>query len=194
MTKRQQQAATTRKHIYEVSMKLFEEYDFDKVTIGQICKAAEVSVGAFYHHFEKKEDILVEQYRMIDKKLCVEDFSKLEGDNWPDKVVNYIGSYVKSAEEDGYRTVNEVYRAWLTLHRPFSDENAGFQKSLQDLLTQGIEEGVFKKEMDAHQAAEDLLIIVRGIVYFWCQHKGEFSLCGKTENMIRAHMSIYVNC
>ena len=95
MTKRQQQAENSRRHIYEVSMKLFDEYGFDKVTIAMICKEANISTGAFYHYFEKKEDVLVEQYRVIDRALWMEDFSKLQGGSWLEKAVEYTGLYAQ---------------------------------------------------------------------------------------------------
>ena len=49
-TSRQLQAEQTKAHLLEVALRLVREQGFDNVKIGDICKEAGVSTGAFYHH------------------------------------------------------------------------------------------------------------------------------------------------
>jgi AcrR family transcriptional regulator len=47
--------AKSRDQILKAAIELFSRYGFDKVSIGQIMKAAKLTHGAFYAHFESKE-------------------------------------------------------------------------------------------------------------------------------------------
>jgi AcrR family transcriptional regulator len=47
--------AKSRDQILKAAIDLFSRYGFDKVSIGQIMKAAKLTHGAFYAHFESKE-------------------------------------------------------------------------------------------------------------------------------------------
>ncbi|MBR2780913.1 MAG: helix-turn-helix transcriptional regulator [Eubacteriaceae bacterium] len=48
----------TRKLLLDVSTKLFNEKDFDDVSVNEICRAAGVTKGSFYHHFDSKYEYL----------------------------------------------------------------------------------------------------------------------------------------
>jgi AcrR family transcriptional regulator len=52
--------ARTRAAIREAANRLFLEHGVDNTTVDAICAAAGVSKGAFYLHFHRKEDLLLE--------------------------------------------------------------------------------------------------------------------------------------
>ena len=57
MTRRQQQAAETRQKIYVSTISLYQTKPYDSVTIADICEAADISVGSFYHYFKDKDEV-----------------------------------------------------------------------------------------------------------------------------------------
>ena len=59
ITKRQQQAAESRKRIFDSAMKLINNKGFENVSISDICKSAKCSVGTFYHYFPSKDDLIM---------------------------------------------------------------------------------------------------------------------------------------
>ena len=59
-TTRKEQAEETRNRIYTSAIELMEENGFGNFTIEDISRRAGVSVGAFYHYFDSKNDILAE--------------------------------------------------------------------------------------------------------------------------------------
>ena len=60
----------TRQAILDSAVSLFEEYGYDVTSVQQIVDKAERTKGAFYHHFESKEDLLHEiQDGFIDYQL-----------------------------------------------------------------------------------------------------------------------------
>ena len=58
MTTRDIQREETKKRIYDVAFKLFDEFGYDKVKVSDIAKAANVSVGSVYYHNSEREAIL----------------------------------------------------------------------------------------------------------------------------------------
>jgi len=191
LTSRQQQAIETKKRIFEKAMEIFTQKSFDKVTINDICKAAGVSTGAFYHYFESKEQLLLEQYIKIDQTYgaAVND---LKGADAVTRIYEYMNHYAISAEEDGLEVVTEVYRAFLTLKVPFPVvEEEGFLYGLQFLVSEGQKEMLIDPKVEALHVAEQLLMIARGVIFSWCQERAGFSLREKIVECIKLFLNAY---
>ncbi|MDQ1662321.1 MAG: hypothetical protein QOJ68_2301 [Blastococcus sp.] len=60
----------THQRIYDVTLELFEKEGFENVSVGQIAKAAKISVPTFYAHYPSKEHLIMQL-------PTVEDLSKL---------------------------------------------------------------------------------------------------------------------
>lgn len=54
LTKRKKQAMETKNRIFETAMELFAKKGYKDIKIEDICRLADVSVGAFYHYFPSK--------------------------------------------------------------------------------------------------------------------------------------------
>ena len=52
--------SNTREHILGVSFKLFLQKNFKEVTMKEIVEKTGISKGAFYHHFQSKEELFLE--------------------------------------------------------------------------------------------------------------------------------------
>jgi AcrR family transcriptional regulator len=50
----------THRRIYETAMALFEEHGFEAVSVGQLARAAQVSVPTFYAHYASKEHVIMQ--------------------------------------------------------------------------------------------------------------------------------------
>jgi len=53
----QQRSEETRAHILQSSLGLFSKSGYDGTGVAEICRAAGVSKGAFYHHFPSKQAV-----------------------------------------------------------------------------------------------------------------------------------------
>ncbi|MEG0392648.1 MAG: TetR/AcrR family transcriptional regulator, partial [Anaerovoracaceae bacterium] len=107
MTPRKKQSMETKQKIFDTAIQLFSSEPFEQVTINRICKDAGVTTGAFYHHFQSKEEILMIQYDNVDQTFSslLEDLSC---ETYVEKLCEYIGYYAQSAKNDGPATVTEV--------------------------------------------------------------------------------------
>lgn len=55
----QQRSEETRAHILEAAVKQFSINGYNKASVDSICEQAGVSKGAFYHHFQTKQDVFL---------------------------------------------------------------------------------------------------------------------------------------
>ena len=55
----QQRSEETRSKILASAIKLFSAHGFNAASVDDICKDAEISKGAFYHHFESKQALFL---------------------------------------------------------------------------------------------------------------------------------------
>ncbi len=53
----QQRSEETRTHILQAALSLFSKNGYDATSVAEICQAAGVSKGAFYHHFASKQTV-----------------------------------------------------------------------------------------------------------------------------------------
>ena len=55
----QQRSEETRTRILEAAVKQFSVHGYNKASVDSICEQAGVSKGAFYHHFQTKQDVFL---------------------------------------------------------------------------------------------------------------------------------------
>lgn len=91
-----------KKKIIEVALRLINEKGFDNVSVSEITKEAGVSKGAFYIHFESKEDLIEKQINLFYDDLKLDEsysfYERLE--HFILKSIDYItSSGLKMAQE-----------------------------------------------------------------------------------------------
>lgn len=62
LSKRQIQGQTSRDKLLDAATRLFHENGYQAVTVNDICEAAQLTKGAFYHHFDSKEALYQHLY------------------------------------------------------------------------------------------------------------------------------------
>lgn len=60
MNRQQQRSEETRARILDAAAAAFADSGFDATSVAQICRAAGVTKGAFYHHYDSKKDVFLE--------------------------------------------------------------------------------------------------------------------------------------
>lgn len=139
---RKEQSMKTRLKILDVALDLFKEKGIDSVKVTDICQAAGVSVGAFYHHFPSKESIIERCYQSIEAYIA-DLMQDVNYDNYTELLLNFL------------RTANQV---------------------MEEILTNGVAAGEFRKDLDVKQTTASLMRLVRGLVFDWCISEGSYSL------------------
>lgn len=58
LTERQLKSQQVKENIHNAAIRMLKEYEYDYLTVRNVCKEANVSTGTFYHHFKNKDDLL----------------------------------------------------------------------------------------------------------------------------------------
>ncbi|MED0951726.1 TetR/AcrR family transcriptional regulator [Bacillus mobilis] len=172
LTKRKQQALQTENNIFLVFLNLTKEKEIENITIEDICKKANISVGTFYHYFSSKEDIYQKLFQQIEQNLHVE----LESIDQHTTVQKTISNFFQCIAE--YTTKLELHINLLNdfNKRIFVYEPSLIYRTLNNFVYKGRTEKELTNDMTVEEITTYLFIIARGIILDWCLLGGRYSL------------------
>lgn len=93
------EAAQNRERVIEVAAKLFRERGFDGIGVADLMKAAGLTHGGFYGHFESKEDLMAQACsRALDGSLAaLQEVAERDGEN---ALATIASAYLSPAHRD----------------------------------------------------------------------------------------------
>lgn len=172
MTNRQKQALETKKRIYTKTKELMATREFSTLTVSEICKNAEVSIGSFYHYFQSKEDVLTMIYSFE------ENFENLPQDLSPIESILYLfRRELQIIEEYGSDLLSQFLKMQILKYNEHVVEaDSPFYKKLDTLVLDGIRCGELYQDNDHTEIVEALLRIYRGSFFDWVIYNGNYPL------------------
>lgn len=188
-TNRQKQALATKHKIFTCAVALFAEKSYENVTVQDICREADVSVGAFYHHFKSKENILDEGYRLFDGES---EAAWQEGhpDSASEAIRFLISEQARSMEKIGAPAALQYFKHQLSSGEKYIlNPNRFFYQTMKSSVVQMLSGNILRG--DAFTITEDLLSATRGIIYDWCLHNGSYNLSEKALRVTDMVLSYY---
>ncbi len=163
----QKRSENTRARLLDCALKEFAERGYDATSVDDICAAAGVSKGAFYHHFESKQalflSLLNTWLRSIDQGL-----DGLRQETVPETLVAMTDLLPRILQEasdqlpmflEFWLQASRDQRVWQASIKPYRQ----FRDHFAELIQEGIEEGSFKK-VDAQQTGQVILSMAVGIL------------------------------
>ena len=187
MTKRQIQAQNTKEKIYRTSVELMEKKGLNNITVEEICKEAGVSVGSFYNCFKSKNDILNDIYKVADDYFLNVVANDMKAGSTNDKIVRFFCYYADYNVHRGLDFVKHLYNPW---NKMFIKKGRHMQVVLQNIVEEGQKRGEIPTGMLPEEIVEYFFIAVRGIIYDWCFHDGQYDLVEFTKNYVRRLIKI----
>lgn len=182
LTSRALQAKKTKKKICKCSTNLIKRYGYDKLTIEQITKESNVSVGTFYHYYSSKFALLVEIYWHGDHyflnnvvqlkkkyKKCVE------------RVSEYFVLYADLCLNDGIEMTRSLY---VPANKMFITHGRAMQELLTQMLKQGQANEEITDTIPAESITEQLFVVGRGVVFDWCLNDGKTDIKTQMRELI----------
>ncbi|MBN1814896.1 MAG: TetR/AcrR family transcriptional regulator [Anaerolineae bacterium] len=173
MTKRQEQALETKNRIYNAAIDLMDRKGFENITIADISNAAGVSVGAFYHYFESKNDILAEIFRKADEYFSTEVISSLKKESVPEQIVEYFDHYARFNVASGVEMTQQLFSPKIKF---FAKEDRPMLTILQDLIRRGQKKGEIRADTSSEEIVRFLFVMARGVVFEWSLYDGGYDL------------------
>ena len=181
ITDRSLRAIKTRKKLYQSAAKLIEKHGYNNVTIEEICRKAGVSVGAFYHYFNSKSDIIVEFFKQIDyyyEEKVQPEFTRDASAN----IDIFFRYYAIFHMDQGYEHTSMIIRVQADF---FLDQTRYMHIKLNELINAAKAEGVFRDDADPAIVADYLLVVARGLLFDWALARGEHDLVEKMDAYIK---------
>ncbi|SNS59787.1 transcriptional regulator, TetR family [Anaerovirgula multivorans] len=174
LTKRQIQAQNTQEKIYRIAIELIEKKGFENITVAEIAKTSGVSVGSFYNCFQSKHDILDKIFKVADDYFLNVVANDLKEGTTQDKIIRFFHYYANYNIDRGLDFVKQLYTVKNNL---FATKGRHMQTTLQTIIEEGQKNGDITTSMTSEEIVDYLFIAVRGGVYNWSLHDGQYDLC-----------------
>ncbi|MDO4314161.1 MAG: TetR/AcrR family transcriptional regulator [Oscillospiraceae bacterium] len=180
LTRRRQQAIDTKNRIFEVTMQLGSEIGYESLDISSICKAANISVGTFYHYFRSLDAVFQEQYYQYDSFIAksIQD-SPLLG-SATERLWQLFSLKYRYVVAHGVQSIVRQYRGQFAQvdseNSIFYSEERITVKALISILEEGIANGEFVMGDSPKFVANVLLVFSRGILVDWALKNGSYDL------------------
>jgi TetR/AcrR family fatty acid metabolism transcriptional regulator len=175
-------------HILESALKIFGEKGFEAATISAIAKEAKISDVTIYEYFASKEDVIFS---------IAELYTRREMER-----MKQVEPYIHGAKEkmrviiQGFLEFYETYPLYTSVALLTLKGNRNFLKSpayatireatrsIVDAFDQGVEEGVFRKDIDGY--------LVRNLVLGFIEHlAAQWLLFGRPERITEYRDTIF---
>lgn len=145
----------TKRKIINTATYLFNENGYDKTSVQDICEKAEVSKGAFFHHFPTKELLFLEILNEFLEKL---DIRMKEIEKKSKNVPQAMIDMTKILEEIFIISENKltIFLEFVKqaeknedIMKNLSKQFEKFEKYIENLIENGKKEGSIKKEINS---------------------------------------------
>ena len=166
----QSRSKETQKRIIDASLDLFSKLGYDGTGVADICNEANVSKGAFYHHFNSKQAVFL---ALLNNWLNELDLSMQEARDSarsvPEDLINMAGIIKKVFEAAGGRfsmflefwiQSNRKPEIWETTVSPYRR----YQDMFSSIIKKGIEEKSLEKEVNPDSVAKVIIALALGLL------------------------------
>ncbi|MGC8122071.1 TetR/AcrR family transcriptional regulator [Marinobacter sp. VGCF2001] len=138
--KMRQRKAQARKNIIECTWECVSEGGFRNARITRIASRAGVATGTIYRHFESREELFAEIFRMATQREVdkVAEALAIQG--------NAVARLEKALRQFAYRALKAPMKAWALIAEPVDpkveEERLVYRKAYANLFEQAIRNGI----------------------------------------------------
>ena len=178
--------------ILATTKKLLKEKGFDYITVTNICKAAKVSVGSFYHHFDSKENLLSFYFWEAFEQQAGE-FMAIQGNDFVKNLIRSYGLYNNFLVAQGFDFVNNFY----TPHNKSIYSYNSTSRTQPELpivnknimiLNNALQNGYIITEHKVEEINSEITIIEKGCIFDWCLCDASYSLVENTGKILKTYL------
>lgn len=188
-----EQGAETKKRLFECAENLFQQYDYKDVSVERITKAAGVTKGTFYVHFDSKDALYIALFSTYIESMDM-DYTAFLDNLAPDlsaadTLMIFVGEIVDiMLDKVGYDNLRTIYKLQLTnaldMHT-ITGYGRKVYKLFNDILDLGIQWGEFKTSLPLEILTKHFVAEIRGLTYEWCIRYPDFNLKEQVQEHFR---------
>jgi len=170
-------SAETQRKLMDAVVRLAREKNYDNITVQEICTAAGVSTGSFYHQFHSKDELVHEAYQSIDW-LLTEEFVSLYRDLPPLEALDcLLRRYVTYVQEKIGLIIAQYYQVLLkNPNIPRYDYNRPYCREIRRIVAQAADEGAITDRFDPDYLTWSVMRLIRGLLFDWVIQGGSYDL------------------
>lgn len=180
LTSRKKQALRTRHKIFKKTMELGTKKGFAALKITDVCKAANISVGTFYHYFTSLDAVFQEQYIAYDEFISKSIREKPLSGASIDQLYQLFSLKYDYVSEKGVQFIVRQYSGQFKQidngNTFFYSQERVMYRTLLNILQNGIASGELKAQFPVDFIANSLLIFSRGLTIDWALKNGSYDL------------------
>lgn len=197
MSKRQIKNAETKRKLYGAMEQIMNQYDYNTVTIRNICKVADVSYGSFYNLFDSKENFLM-YYLSTDfteyKQRYYESHTSFDELSFLERSVDIFVCCAKYNVDKGVKFISAFYQPNNDSLFP-NDRSPERDYAFTPLVKQGMqllekarEEGELSPDTDVRKMIYMYCYLFNGITFNWCLSGGRIDMEGLTGEILAGYI------
>jgi TetR/AcrR family fatty acid metabolism transcriptional regulator len=166
-TKKGQQ---TRQKIFQAALGLIKERGYEQTTLVDICKAAGIASGTFYHHFASKQDILVEYVKEESRDL-MNYYQSLPKESYGQAFLQVMDYQALYFERKGTEFVSTFYAIMLLSRNSiYSYGEFSLLSIIYECFDKGQKQGEFTEQFSPGYMLELAIGLLYTITTFWCMY------------------------
>lgn len=174
-TLRKLKAQDTKDRLFNTAFSLLSQKSFDEISIREITRLADVSIGTFYTYFKSKQDVFYQTYSLGDRYFENTVKPHLTQTTQTQQVQYFFDQYACYNVLSGLNLSRILYNP---NNQYFNRrEDTGMFPILLSIIQRGQDLKEFTSEMAADYIANYMMISARGLVYNWVTADGSFDLC-----------------
>lgn len=192
--KRAMQSQNTKKMLFDNATKLFKEKGYYNVSIEEITNTSNLSVGAFYHHFKSKDELLFIWADELDLKYtsCYDEMKHSpDYKNAIDKIREMIFYSIEIfgfwGNEFSVVSYSYMMREPKASARMLSSDRSYF-KIMNELVEEGKLNGCIRLDIDTKQMIKDIVMVTRGAILDWCINGGTEDIRLRSKTFINSYI------
>lgn len=189
MAQRQERSQETTAAIMQAAMKLSIHKGIDNVTVRDICAEAGISVGAFYHHFTSRQELLQRSFETFDQLLSRHMAQRYLTKDPHDALNDLLLFQIRFMSREGSGLLAHYY---CTLLRNPSADAVSFDRSyyraVLDCVQRLFDAGRLCPDCHPREITNLCVSFVRGCLVDWCLHDQSYDIVSHA----RAYLPIFM--
>jgi AcrR family transcriptional regulator len=177
---KRQRTEVRRTQIADAARAVAVKYGSEHVTVRRIAKEIGVSEGALYRHFKSKHDILSLMVERIQEDLVADIKGGAAGQTPLGTLEGALRSHISSMEQKkgvSFQVIAEIISLGdKKLNRQASEALDRYAGHIRDLLSEGMEAGEIRQDVDPEKAATLITAAIQGLVSRWALSNYGFNL------------------
>lgn len=193
MNKLEEQSINTRRRILDAAEQLFFSQGYAHTSVENICAAAGVTKGAFYHHFDNKDAVYRQRFIYRLDRYLEAHYALPDDASAFDRFLLLAQCTFASGRESGKELIGQSMIGLLTNQNSqlFQQERT-HTRYLKAACHAAIREGVFPENLSESAAIMLYACLMNGFLFKWASASAQDDECIDWDELLKIEISLLV--